>query len=344
MASARRICGRFRPGAILLSSLALVALSSARQATQPDAEGKLTLYDTMTEIGTVGRREFHDESGHLAKVIVYTCAWPTTCSAGAATSVPVRVSLRGPFDPNSLAVCWIETYDYDEDGRQVRASTYSSRGVLSGFGTCAYDSDGWLRCMKHFTPDGRRHYEIRYAPPRPSDMVGKDPSWRPKRGREQSHLYFDESGERLVAVRGVLPDDLAWIWGWGPEGGGLCCAIAPYCASGPLAKIRVALTVRNAMEAPRNVAIGSGTYRPILRDSAGRVVTISEASKGARGLRVSQPGGLYTRPGEGAHWDTLELASWYDSLTPGDYSLQVEYRGDETEWRFVTNTITISIR
>ena len=60
MASARRICGRSCTGVILLSSLALVMLSSAGQATQPDTAGELTLNDMMAEIGTGACREFHD--------------------------------------------------------------------------------------------------------------------------------------------------------------------------------------------------------------------------------------------------------------------------------------------
>jgi hypothetical protein len=319
-------------------------LSSAGQATQPDTDGELTLYDMMAEIGTVACREFHDESGRLIKVIHYTPVWPTTASASAATSAPAPPSLRGPFDPNNLAVCSIETYDYDKDGRRVRGSTYSAGGTLSGFATFAHDADGWLRSMRHFTADGRRQYEVRYSPPRPSDMVRMDPSWRPKRGREQSHLYFEENGERLVAVRGVLPDDVPWTWGWGPEESGLCCAVAPYCACGPLDKIAVAFTVRNTLEIPRTMSLGPGTYRPVLRDSTGRVVTISEGSKGARSLRVPQPVESSVRPGEAAHWDTLELAAWYNNLALGDHSLQLEYRGIDTEWRRVTNTITISIR
>lgn len=326
---------------LALFGVTAATLSFAQDARQPDKEGKLILYDFMTEIGVVAMREFRDEHNRPSRRIMYTPRWdsqPTT-----QPSQPTRFSFRGPFDPDNLAVHAVETYDYDRDGRKVRTSGYGPDGALGGFSTYRYHDQGWLRQQIAFTPDGRRYYEIRYDPPRPDGQRRWEASGPPGRGPSVSHLYFDESGTGLVAVRGRIPEDLPWTWGWGPERDGLSCAVAPYRASGPPDKVRLGFSVLNVTRKDRQVGGGPGSYRPVLSDADGQIVPISESSRGARFLLTTAQGGMLVRAGEAYNAGSFDLAWWYANLSPGRYTLQVEYRGSGTEWLLTTNSVTITI-
>jgi hypothetical protein len=338
----RQHCRRLDLHGLALFGVAAATLSFAQDARQPDKEGKLILYDDfISPIGVVAMREFRDEHNRPSRKIMYTARWdsqPTTQPLQ-----PKRFSFRGPVDPDNLAVHSVETYDYDRNGRKVRTSTYGPDGALSAFRTYRYHDEGWLRRETAFTPDGRRYYEIRYDPPRPDDQKRWESAGLPGRGPSVSHLYFDENGIGLVAVRGRIPEDLPWTWGWGPVRDGLRCAIAPYRASGPPDKVRLGFSVLNVTQKDRQVGGGPGSYRPVLSDAHGQIVPISESSRGARFLSMAARGGMFVRAGEAYNVGSFDLAWWYANLSPGRYTLQVEYRGDATEWTHRTNTIEVSI-
>ncbi len=330
---------RWQRSALFVAGLALSAASFAQPATRPASEGELTFYEMMTQTGIVARRDFHDDSGRLIKRVFYAPARPTTVSL---SSQPAPSAVRGPFDPNQLAVRSTETYDYDRRGWLTRTSTYDPDGALTGYAGHQHDSAGGLCATVNFTADGRRSYEVRFGAEGPGGAAKPGPGG-PARGRVRSHLYFEDSGQRLVAVRGALPEDQTWTWGWGSEKEGLSCAVAPQREAAPLGEMQVALTVRNLASSPREVAAGRGSYRPILRDADGQIVPIAEKSSGAAGLREPSPTTALTQPREMFHWDAFDLASWYPELAPGRYSLQVEYRGDSPEWLLVSNAVTITI-
>src|SRR5262245_26068526 len=96
-------------------------------AVAADDKGRLIMYDSMTEIGVVAKREFHDGQGRLIREICYTVDWgkrlPSSAPATAATTRPF--SANGPFDPEKLRVYDVSTYDYDSQGRRVRSSSFS---------------------------------------------------------------------------------------------------------------------------------------------------------------------------------------------------------------------------
>ncbi len=334
-------CRRLDLHGLALFGVTAATLSFAQDARQADEEGKLILYDFMTETGVVAKREFRDEHNRLSREIFYMPGWgprPTT-----QPSQPTSFSVHGPFDPDNLAVHHVDTYDYDRDGRKVRTSTYGRDGALSGFWTYRYHDEGWLRQQIAFTPDGRRYYEIRYDPPRPDDRKRWEAAGLPGRGPSVSHLYFDESGTCLVAIRGRIPEDLPWTWGWGPVRDGLRCAVAPYRASGPPDKVELGFSVVNVTQKDRQVGGGAGSYRPVLSDADGQIVPISESSRGARFLSKTTRGGMLVRGGEAYNAGSFDLAWWYANLSPGRYTLQVEYRGSGTEWSLRTNSVTITI-
>ncbi len=341
METVLRTCGGLHSRALVLAALAVAAPSLAQSTTQAAQDGSLILYDMETEIGTVGRREYHDEAGRLVKLILYAHAWPSTYSADGTATAPMRLSARGTIDPNSIAVCSIEAYDYDDRGRSVRTSRYGRGGALSGFTVYRYDHQGSMRVGIDFTPDGRKSSETRYSRPPRSAVNGGVTGPHPKRGPELSYLLFDDTGERLIAVRGALPDDLPWTWGWGQERNGLCCAIAPSSASGTLDEIRIAASVRNVTSDARAVALGQGCLRPVLHNGAGEIVPIG--SRGRQYLLTPHIARLAIEPGKVSHSDCDSLGWWYPDLAPGRYSLEVEYLGDSTEWLLVSNTLTITI-
>src|SRR5215470_11961479 len=53
-----------------------------------------------------------------------------------------------------------------------------------------------------------REYEIRYLA-----------------NRSVSHLYYDQSGKDLRAIRGMIPEDMDLPFGWGEPEDGLACGI-----------------------------------------------------------------------------------------------------------------------
>ncbi len=315
----------------------------AQEATKPETDGKLILYPHMSERGVVACRKYHDENGRLGRVTYYTTA-PTTRPSKSAPVVLDHRPLYGPFDPNDLVILWTEASDYDDAGRVVRTSRYDRAGALSGFATHRYEEEGFVGTTIHFTADGRKSCEIRYAPPK-EKVVGGAEHPGCNHGPEQVHLLFDDTGERLIAVRGPLPDDRPWTWGWGPVREGLRCAIAPSRERGPLACVRVAISVRNVTNGGRNVAGGQGCFRPVLVDADDRMVPIGP--RGQQHLRESHIVWRSIEPDHVAHSECFTLGWWYPDLPPGRYSLHVEYRGDRgdpTEWLLVSNTVTITIQ
>lgn len=223
-------------------------------------------------------------------------------------------------------------------------SEYGADGALVRFTTYQHEEKDWLHSQNWFTPDGRRHYQIRFSSPQTTDLEAPHPCGMARTGRSQSHLYFDESGERLVGVRGAMPKDLPWTWGWGQECDGLRCGLAPQKGSGAFEDICLALTVLNTTTEKRMLSVGFGAYRPILTDSECAVVPISETSRGAVQLELPGPsGGVLTDPGEAAYMHSFELTWWYDALPPGKYSIKIEYRGGSNEWLATSNSIPIQI-
>jgi hypothetical protein len=310
-------------------AMVLTVALPATSASADDQTGTLKIYDLMSEIGTVACREFRDDAGRLTRVIYYTTRAP---------------ALKGPFDPNDLIVQSSETYDYDQNGRKIRSSTFDGNGILNGYAICRYNRFGDVLDIIDFTADGRKQYEMRYTyfqrPVSPTPA-----STRPtQRLRTLTELDFDDAGERIIGVTGPLPDDLPPSWEWGPPAGGWRCAIAPCSASATREKMKIEITMLNADSAPKDLACGLGSYRPTLRAADGKVVPIAEDSKGARWLRERGSGSCgRVRIDEARRCGTLELARWYPNLPPGLYSLQLEYRGDRPDWFLVSNTVSITI-
>ena len=124
------------------------------------------LSDRPRRTWVFGRRQRVDVHRRPVKVVYHMEDWePRRHATSAPASAQTPSSSQPTSDPARLRVHSFETHDYDEAGREVRWSSYRADGTLSRFATYAHFVDGWVRSMKHFTVDGRMHYEIRYAAP-----------------------------------------------------------------------------------------------------------------------------------------------------------------------------------
>jgi len=305
---------------VLFASSALTVAARAAEETATDGqgqEGELTLYERMTSIGTVARRVFRDDEGRVTKTVYY----------GLRHEALDR--LQGPYTEDMLEVQSIVLRVYDERGRESREEHYSPQMRLDRVKEVVYAADGAVQSVVWRTAQGVRTYEIRYAD-----------------GKSISHLTFDESGDGLVSVRGVVPDDMDLVHGWGKDMHGLSCGLAANRASGTLREIYVRATVRNRGLVADEI---TGGQRMVLADAAGQLVprkderatTDGEDSRGASGEGKATLQRI--KPGTAAVVVHGELARWYSDLPPGDYFLIVVCRDSDGDYSIVSNQLAITI-
>lgn len=310
----------FQECRFLVVCLGLVVAGAAHVAAQQQAE-ELTIYPYESQIGTVARRVFRDSEARVTKTIYYRLRQHFR-------------SAKGPYSEEMLAVQSIVLHKYDEGSRQTRAEHYDPHMVLQRIRLTKYNSQGEKASEMWLRSDGSREYEIRYS----------------KHG-SPSHLYFDESGTKLVAISGVLPQDVDLAYGWGKEVDGLSCGIAPSSPRGPLEEIRIYASVRNQSEHPAEVltALPYQTVQMVLRDGQGALVPQDEEYIGKRNsalvrLNRGPSDNLQTLAADQArHYRSYELREWYSGLAPGSYSLTVRRRASGEEFSLVSNTISIEI-
>ena len=310
----------FQECIFLVLCTGLVLAGTAHVAAQEQAED-FTIYPQESQIGTVARRVFMDTEGRITKTIYYG----------------LRQDFRGARGPHSeemLAVQSIVLHKYDEESREARTEHYDGHMILQRIKLTRYNSDGEKASHVWLRSDGSREYEIRYSNP-----------------RSALHLYFDDSGTKLVAVSGVLPQDVDLAHGWGEEVAGLSCGIAPSSPRGPLQEIRIYVSVRNQSEHPAEVltALPYQTVQMVLRDGQGALLPQDEGYIGKRNsalvrLNRGPSDNLQTlATGQARHYRSYELREWYSGLAPGSYSLTVRRRASGEELSLVSNTISIEI-
>lgn len=283
------------------------------------AKGELTTYDTPSQNGTIAKRVFRDSSGRIAKTIYYRSSEKAS----------------GPYPGETLQVSSIVIHLYDGAGRERREEYRGPDMQLHRIKDTVY-RNGDKTAVVWRRPDGIREYEIRYSG-----------------GREVSHLYFDESGERLVGVKGEIPADIKLAWGWGVPSEGLACGIGANCTSGLLKHLRIFVSVRNLTETSAKV-ITALQYHEIqveLRNTKGDAVPQNAAyiEERDRGLIRANHGlheSMQTIEPHNAGMFTggFELREWYSDLPAGTYYLTVRRRGAGKEFNLVSNTLKIEIQ
>ena len=295
-------------------------------AAEKEQDGELNIYGVITQIGTVAKRTFRDNAGRIIKTIYYGLDY---------RNLPNPFSFREPITEEMLAVQSINIHYYDQQGRQDRVEHYTPSFELSRIKQNKYGPNGrkiatiWLR------PDESRKYEIRYH-----------------NGSSISHLYFDDTGQKLIAARGPVPKNMDLAYGWGRPVEGLSCGIAPNKHSALAKDIDISVTVRNLTAQPAKI-ITTLPYQTIqieLRNTKGALVpqnTDYIEKRNKELLRMNNPlrESLQTiPPHQTGHYSSgYELNQWYGEVEPGKYYLTVKRRASGKDFSLVSNTITINI-
>lgn len=313
--------------------VAFVAVQVQSSTTAPAEDGKLILYDFMTEVGTTARREFYDANGRIIKEIYYTGGLRPIDPESQPSSAPVirRFSLAGPFDPNHLELVAIQTYDRDGEGRVLRESSYSAAGILESFFTREYRKDGTLAVSRSFTAGGIRRSESRY---------GAD-------GRSISQLTFEATGKRVIRLDGPMPADEEWAREWGAIHDGIVLRIDLDNNRGP---ITVTMSARRV---PHGTAALLGGFsvdmvKPRLTDMSGVEIPIDEDHLTRKRQYLYDINPKYQPSGKAAMLPSgqagnFELRDWYPDLKPGKYRLSIARRSTGDAFDLQSNEIQIEV-
>lgn len=304
--------------------------------------GKTHMMSSAPWLMPVAHREFKDSNGRITKTIHYrfrSVVPPPAGSQGRDRSAdqPVGVSFWDPYNKVKceLEVLSITTHKYHEAGRESRIEHYAPDMKLSRSEEISYHNDGTRRLHVARNAEGKRTHETRYS-----------------QGRSVSSLWFDDTGEKVIAIHGIPPKDISLAYGCGKTTDGLACAIAPNRESGPLEDIRIFLTIFNKGSDLVKVMTALQYYvlKMELRDEDGNLVPQDTAyinkrykdlRRGNRGINKSMqtvsPGGAEQFVGG------YELKEWYSDLKPGKYELTVKRRASGRRFSLVSNTISITI-
>jgi hypothetical protein len=292
----------------VLLCVPLLALSFGQT---PHAEERLSIYGSPTQIGTIAYRASRDSDGRILKEIFYMG----------------NRSAHPPYTEDMLVVQSIVLHKYDDQSSTKRAEHYNARMNLEYVWETKYDNHKDRRETK-FTRDGVRQYEIRYL-----------------ENRSVSHLYYDESGENLVAIRGLIPKDADLPSGWGDSQSGLACGIVLTRAKSQVDDLPgYALYVNVKNSGSTQMSIPQLPPAEIeLRDGAGALVrqrTDTQDPLQAQRLFYGQ----LINPGEsGNTYPAYELKMRYANLAPGRYSIRVKQSIEGRDQPLISNTVFFEV-
>ncbi len=226
-------------------------------------------------------------------------------------------------------------YRYDEKHRRIREEHYDSDSSLKEIWKIDYHH-GKEKSRTLFSLKGVKQYEIRGG---------------------HTHLYFDKTGENLIALKGYLPDDMDLAYGWGDPYDGLACGIAPSTLKAQSVKdFQFGLSVKNLTKRYKKVAFGSPflTMQLELRDAQGTLIPLDVQHTEDRKNKIKQ-----MNRGDAQHrgygLETIgpnkvvishshhELGDWYNELSSGEYFLTVRYGLEDGTFSLVSNTVVIEI-
>ena len=174
------------------------------------------------------------------------------------------------------------------------------------------------------SPSGKRLYEIRYAG-----------------GSETSHIYFNEH-DRVVGIKGRVPEDLDLAFEWGSYTKGWSCGISPIGEVSGESLPEMNLHLRNA-SGQRERALFLASFETELRDEQGVLVALSPNYRPPAAFGSQRSGiGRFFEAQE-AFFERYELQTRYGRLPPGRYSLQVRHRHPTIEVMLVSNTLTFQV-
>jgi len=294
-----------------------------------------------TQIGTIANRTFRDDEGRITKEIFYTLKPDFVCLGGGEEIRPPDPRLpkarlcktaEPPYSEAMLAEHSIRFYTYDDRGRKIKEEQYSPGMYLTHKWETEYDDNKGRREIK-YTPEGIKTYEIRFV-----------------ERSSVSHLDYDDSGKNLVAIRGLIPQDIDLPFGWGEPVDGLSCGIAHSKIKSSIDNSPVdAIYVNVKNIGSNNIILEETEADEIeLRDRFGALVreTAEYMSYKQNRLQKHRQGDRkMVKPGESELiYHPYELQVRYGYLPQGQYSVRVIQPVGDTGTTIVSNTIHFEVK
>lgn len=299
----------------LLTILCLFGITPAALSES----GTLEIYPMATQNGTSARRVFTDEHNRPTREIYYRA----------------KSFTKNPEAESDLDAYLVRLYSYDRDGRNEWMGEYSPELILQRSLETLYNPAGQLTTRQWRDSDGIIRYQTRYPG-----------------GREASHLYFDDTGTRLVSIRGEIPSDIELASGWGKKVDGLACGIGFNRDKGKLEDFRFDVTIRNFTASPLK-AVTCLRYQEIkveLLTASGQIVPqdtgyIRQRDKRLREMNHGTNENVQTiPPNESQTFNgSYELKEWYRNVPDGKYTLTVRRRADGPEFSLPSRPVEIEV-
>ena len=271
--------------------------------------GKLEVYPSPSQDGTIARRVFTDEHGRPIREIYYRAGFPQ----------------EKPKDDSGYSPSQIYLYTYDKDGREEWMGVYSPGYILQRASESFYDSSGKRKMWQWRDADGIVRYQMRNA----------------------CHLDFDDTGTRLIGIIGEAPSDLDLFSGWGKKFDGLACGIGLNRDKGRLEDIRFQVTIKNvtASALKFNNCLDRAELKVELRGNSGQLVrqdpnclkNLREMNSGTK-IGVPELG-----PNDCQTFGIYPLNDWYRNLPAGLYTLTVRRRTDGKEFSLSSKPVQLEI-
>src|SRR5436190_7355382 len=298
---------------VLIAMTVLFLLLDTRSYAQEDVRtSQLNIYDRPTQAGTVADRVFKDSKGRVVKNIIYTGGGPA------------------PYREELLQVYLITIAKYGPNDCIVRAATYWPGMILKSMieGTC------WPGTQIPRLTVFRDAHGVRTQETRHKTQDGKS-----------TVLLFDSTGEKVIAVKSLTPDDVDLVHGWGKEVGGFACGIAANRERGHQEDIELFVTIKNiGFRQDRRVIVSPVAVE--LKDSAGRLIgpKAEFATKEAKiAPNTCPPFGEGPAVGESSLLTSYRLGDRYDQLAPGKYEMTVRVCSPVITGLLVSNTLLLEI-
>lgn len=279
-------------------------------------EAELIRYGYATEVGTIAKRLFCDRKGYVYKEIYYTAKDPVAIS---------------PDSEDNLKVQVIVLNTYNEQGYKIKAERFDANMKLQYLWTSEYHKN-IESLLIHYTPEGIKDFEQRYV-----------------NNRSICTLSFDEKGEKVVGIRGAIPQDIDLAFDWGEPKNGLACGISIVYAQSLFNKsfgYNLTINIKNT-DSTMFMVWGLPDAKIEIRDSSGRKVKEKAEYRHNKQDPLYKPRhccGWPILPGESMYMNTAyELNTRYESFAPGRYSIHIKQPIKGKGRSLVSNTVFFEV-
>jgi hypothetical protein len=300
---------------IFLPAALFILVGSVNAQTKE--KGELHIYSHESQVGVVANREFKDEKGRVVKTIYYY---------GDADS-------NGQYREELLKERSIHTVQFDDNDCPIKGQNFDpGMKLTSSSETICFEGTSEDKLITTRDARGIRTAEIR-------KILKED-----GRSSTSSTLFFDATGEKVVALDGDVPTDVDLLRGWGPSMNGFALGIAVNREKGRQEELEVWCSLKNIDHK------GDPYVQPWLvelTDSNGRFIEPLKAHAGD----VNKPSEECTRTddwgGPDAGTSALQRGFWfrerYAVLAPGRYSVTIKYCMRDVGKLLASNQIDVEI-